>query len=280
MKEYRQLEDSEIQQLIARNCSAENWKTVLVTNDFTPIRLADCHFTGNVCLGSQTETILLFGGVKKECGIYHAHIHNCTIGSNVYINHVKNYLANYQIEDHVIIDNVDRCAVEGTCTFGNGLKVEVLDETGGRKIPIYDQLSAHLAYIMAFYKHRHAIILKLEKLIQEYTQKVSSPVGLIGEYSQILNCREIRNVKIGPYAKISGASILQDGSLNSNREAPVKIGADAILKNFIVSSGSEISEGAIVSNCFIGQGCMLSAQYSAQNSLFSKLARFLPAPTP
>ena len=127
MKEYRQLEDSEIQQLIARNCSAENWKTVLVTNDFTPTRLADCHFTGNVCLGSQTETISLFGGVKKECGIYHAHIHNCTIGSNVYINHVKNYLANYQIEDHVIIDNVDLCAVEGTCTFGNGLKVEVLD---------------------------------------------------------------------------------------------------------------------------------------------------------
>lgn len=268
MKEYRQLEDSEIQQLIARNCSAENWKTVLVTNDFTPTRLADCHFTGNVCLGSQTETISLFGGVKKECGIYHAHIHNCTIGSNVYINHVKNYLANYQIEDHVIIDNVDLCAVEGTCTFGNGLKVEVLDETGGRKIPIYDQLSAHLAYIMAFYKHRHAIILKLEKLIQEYTQKVSSPVGFIGEHSQIFNCREIRNVKIGPYAKISGASILQDGSLNSNREAPIKIGADAILKNFIVSSGSEISEGAIVSNCFIGQGCMLSAQYSAQNSLF------------
>lgn len=268
MKEYRQLEDSEIQQLIARNCSADNWKTVLVTNDFTPTRLADCHFTGNVCLGSQTETILLFGGVKKKCGIYHAHIHNCTIGSNVYINHVKNYLANYQIEDHVIIDNVDRCAVEGTCTFGNGLKVEVLDETGGRKIQIYDQLSAHLAYIMAFYKHRHTIILKLEKLIQEYTQKVSSPVGFIGEHSQIFNCREIRNVRIGPYAKISGASILQDGSLNSNREAPIKIGADAILKNFIVSSGSEISEGAIVSNCFIGQGCMLSAQYSAQNSLF------------
>ncbi|MCW0483587.1 DUF4954 family protein [Gaoshiqia sediminis] len=265
---YRKLTAEEIQALAANNCSSENWETILVTDEFNPARFISSRFSGQVSLGPQTGQISLFGGVKKDCGIYYAHIHNCSIGTDVYINHIKNYIANYRIEDHVIIDNTDICAVEGTCSFGNGFKVEVLDETGGRKVAIYDKLSAHLAYIMAFYKHRHSTIQKLEELIQDYTEKIKSAQGVIGEHTQIFNCREIRNVKIGPYTEISGASTLKNGSLNSTREAPVKIGPEAILKNFIVSSGSEVSDGAIVSNCFIGQGCVLSSQYSAQNSLF------------
>ena len=61
------------------------------------------------------------------------------------------------------------CAVEGESTFGNGTKVEVLDETGGRTVVIYDELSAHLAYIMAYYKHRHDVICKVESVITSYS---------------------------------------------------------------------------------------------------------------
>ena len=38
--------------------------------------------------------------------------------------------------------------VEGKATFGNNVEVSVLNETGGREVPIYDGLSASLAYIM------------------------------------------------------------------------------------------------------------------------------------
>ena len=266
--EYRQLTDQEIKDLKLNNCTSEDWNQVHVAKQFSPTRFFSCRFSGTVRIGNQIDQITLFGGVKKDCGIYYTHIHNCTVGDNIFINHVKNYIANYIIENDVIIDNTDICAVEGQCTFGNGLEVEVLDETGGRKVIIYDHLSAHLAYIMAFYKHRHEVILILESLIEAYTKKISSSRGIIGHHSQIFNCRKIKNVKVGPYTFIDGASILENGSLNSNEFAPVKLGHEAILKNFIVSSGSEISDGAIVSNCFIGQGCVLSSQYSAQNSLF------------
>ena len=266
--QYRPLAEAEIDALKLNNCSSENWRLVQVSANFDPSRFLNSRFSGTVYIAPQTEEVYLFGGVTKACGIYFSHIHNCTIGPNVYINHIKNYIANYDIEDHVIIDNTDICAVDGSSSFGNGILVEVLDETGGRKVPVYDKLSAHLAYIMAFYKHRHSTIQKIENLIGQYARDVSSTRGRIGQHSQIFNCREIRNVKIGPYTRINGASVLENGSLNGNREAPVKLGNEAILKNFIVSSGSEISDGAIVSNCFIGQGCILSSQYSAQNSLF------------
>ena len=109
---------------------------------------------------------------------------------------------------------------------------------------------------------------KIEKLIETYTEGVKSDYGFIGRYSKITNCKEIKNVKIGAHAKISGSSKIINGSINSNEAAPVTIGHDVILKNFIISSGSEVIDGAIVSDCFIGQGCMLGSQYSAENSLF------------
>jgi len=40
------------------------------------------------------------------------------------------------------------------------------------------------------------------------------------------------------------------------------------MDNFIVCSGSTISDSTLISNCFIGQGCILDKQYSAVDSLF------------
>ncbi len=270
MKElkYRSLTPTDIAALKANNCTSANWEEITVCDPFEASRFIACRFSGKVAIAPQIGVLTLYGGVEKECGIYYAHLHNCIVDSNVYINHIKNYIANYHIEEDVIIDNTDIIAVSGRSSFGNGINVEVLDETGGRKIKIYDKLSAHLAYIMAFYKHRNEVVTTLEQLIENYTDEISTDFGRIGHHSQIINCREIKNVRISEYSIIDGASILENGSLNGNKQAPVKIGHEAILKNFIVSSGSEVSDGAIVSNCFIGQGCSLSSQYSAQNSLF------------
>lgn len=266
--QHRQLTNDEIQSLEQQFCRADDWSKVLVKPDFLTSRVVAVHFSGDVKIGSLDCEFTQAGGVTKQCGIYNAHIHNCTIGDYVYINHVKNYIANYIIEDHVFIDNTDICVVEKQCTFGNGTQVEVLDETGGRKVVIYDKLSAHLAYMLAFYKHRIKVVQKIESMIADYCLSVASDKGVIGAYTKITNCREIRNVKLGPYTQVNGCSTLQNGSVNSSSSAPVKIGHDTILKNFIVSSGTEITDGAIIENCFIGQGCAISSQYSAQNSLF------------
>jgi hypothetical protein len=160
------------------------------------------------------------------------------------------------------------CFIGGETSFGNGIKVSTLDETGGRGVMIYDKLSAHLAYFLAWYKHRHCLIGELESMITAYAESVKSDHGLIGEYSVIRNCRKIRNVKFGPHSQILGPTRLENGSVNSNQFAPVKLGSGIVAENFIISSGSEISDGSIVSNCFIGQGCTLGKQYSAENSLF------------
>jgi hypothetical protein len=264
---YRALAATEIDILERQGCSGQLHR-IFVKAGFDARFVKQVHFSGENYLGANSCTITFPGGVEKQCGIYQASLHNCTVGDRVFINQVHNYLANYHIEDDVVIENIECCTIDSPTSFGNGTKVAVLDETGGRQVMIYDKLSAHLAYVMAFYKHRQKMVNELEAMISAYSESLKADYGLIGHHSKIRNCRQIVNMKIGPYSQVDGAIRLKNGTLNSNEFAPVVIGQATIAENFIASSGSEISDGAIVSNCFVGQGCILGKQYSAENSLF------------
>jgi hypothetical protein len=267
-QEYRPLVMPEIEILKQQGCTSTDWEQISVSNLFSPEMVHNVQFSGSVSLGDNSGTVAFSGGIVRNCGIYNASIHNCSIGDHVYIHHISNYIANYDIEDHVILENIELCFIDGETSFGNGIKVSTLDETGGRGVMIYDKLSAHLAYFQAWYKHRHGLIQEIESKITEYAESVKSNRGTIGKFSVIRNCRLIKNVKFGPYSQIYGPTRLENGSVNSNKFAPIKLGAGILAENFIVSSGAEISDGVIISNCFIGQGSILGKQYSAENSLF------------
>lgn len=267
-QEYRPLSVTEVKLLKLQGCTSTDWEQIFVGNTFITENVRNVQFSGCVRIGDNSGTVEFNGGIVRNCGIYNASVHNCTIGNHVYIHHICNYIANYDIHDHVILENIELCYIENETSFGNGIKVSTLDETGGRGVMIYDKLSAHLAYFLAWYKHRHCLIQELESKITKYAESVKSNRGTIGTYSVILNCRQIKNVKFGPYSQVFGSTRLENGSVNSNEHAPVKLGAGILAENFIISSGSEIADGTIISSCFIGQGCTLGKQYSAENSLF------------
>ena len=265
---YRKLTNDEIGQLIVQGCYCEDWNLIGVVPDFLPDNVKFTKFSGINQLGRFDEEITLYGGVRMKTGIVHAHIHNCTIEDNSLINSVKSYIANYHIGKNVIIHNLDQLAVEGTTSFGNGIRVKVINESGGREIPIYDHLSAHVAYILALYRHRMNAVNEIERLIAIYVNYISASRGSVSNGVQLINCGTIRNVKIGPYAVLEGVSKLNNGSINSTAADPVTIGQGSILENFIVCSGTRITDSTLVSNCFIGQGCILDKHYSAVESVF------------
>jgi len=265
---FRPLSAEEITRLTQQGCSCDDWSGVQVIEGFDPGKVKSTHFSGNVKLGVFEEQVSFPGGITKPAGISNATIHNCTVGNNVYINHIRNYIANYIIEDNVVIENVDLLAVEGVSSFGNGTEVAVVNEAGGREITIYDHLSAHTAYIIAFYRHRPKVIENLQKMIADYTKSVTSSMGLLAKGARLINCRIIKNVKAGPSSVIEGANSLQNGSINSCPEAPVYIGPGVFAEDFIACSGSKITDGTIICKCFVGQGTVLARQYSAENSVY------------
>lgn len=265
---YRPLSEEEIGRLKQQNCNAGDWKRIKVVEKFQPDYIFNVRFSGSIYLGSFESTFSLDGGLIKHAGIFNATLHNCRIGNDVLIENIAGYIANYRIGDKCFIQNVNLLVVEKRNSFGNGVAVSVLNETGGREVPIFNELSAHLAYIIALYRHLPVLTDRLKELIDRYAEEHSSDTGKIGANTTIVNCGSIRNVMIGENCTIDGASRLKNGSINSNASAPVFIGHNVVAEDFILSSGASVTDGATLVRCFIGQACHLGHLFSAHDSLF------------
>ena len=265
---YRHLTPEETAQLERQLCHSHDWDKVMVSEGFSPDYVFSSRFSGDIRLGSFRKEFLLAGGMKKHAGLYHVTLHNVEVGDDCCIESVNNYIANYRIGRDTFIENVDTVICDGDTSFGNGVEVSVLNETGGREVTIYDRLSAQQAYVMALYRHRPELIGRMRGLIGDYIASVTSSVGTIGPDSVIVDTGYIKNVKIGERCKIEGASRLKNGSINSTVSAPVHIGVGVIGDDFIISSGASVEDGVTFSRCFIGQACKLGHNYSASDSLF------------
>ena len=265
---YRHLTIDERAQLERQLCTASDWDRVLVSESFTPDHVFSSRFTGDIRLGTFEKEFSLAGGMKKHAGLYHVTLHNVEVGDNCCIESVNNYIANYRIGHDTFIENVDIILCDGESSFGNGVEVSVLNETGGREVTIFDRLSAQQAYVMALYRHRPVLIERIRALIGDYVASVKSSTGVIGCRSTIVDTGYIKNVKVGDDCKIEGASRLKNGSINSCEAAPVHIGVGVIGDDFIICSGSSVEDGVTFSRYFIGQACKLGHNYSASDSLF------------
>lgn len=268
MKNYRSLTNEEINRLEAQACSASDWNDVQVDEYFTPDYVHHARFSGKVRLGVFEYEFALPGGICKHAGLSYVTLHNVMVGDNCCIENVKNYIANYEIGAYTFIENVDIILVDKKSRFGNGVEVSVLNETGGREVMIHDRLSAHQAYIMALYRHRPQLIERMKTLIEAYADEHASDVGTIGSHVTIVNSGYIKNVRIGDYCEIEGAGRLKNGSINSNAADPVHIGYGVVCDDFIISSGSHIEDGTMITRCFVGQACHMGHNYSASDSLF------------
>ena len=265
---FRKLTAQEIAQLEAQGCTAKNWADVEVAEAFNPLYVRNAHFSGKNQLGVFGKEIELPGGLSIHSGIYNATLHNCEVGDDAHLYNIHNYIANYHIGVNTCIENVNAILVDGKTTFGNGVRVPVMNEGGGREIPIFNELSASLAYILTLYRHRPKMIHELEQQIDAYAEAQASDHGYIGDHARILNCGSIKNVRVGDYAELIGVSRLKNGSINSNQAAPVRLGSGVKCMDFILASGVEIGDSTLVDKCFVGQGTVFDKHYSAGESLF------------
>lgn len=268
MDGFRKLTEGEVRTLEAHLCTAADWDMIEVSEDFSPEYVRNTRFSGRIRMGAFRKEFALPGGMRKHSGLYHATLHNVVVGDDCCIENVKNYIANYTIGHDTFIENVDIILTDGTSSFGNGVEVSVLSETGGREVAIHDRLSAQTAYIMALYRHRPEMISRLKEMVAHYVEGVSSDMGTIGSDVVIVDSGYIKNVKVGDCCKIEGASRLKNGSINSTYDAPVHVGVGVIGDDFIISGGACVEDGVTFSRCFIGQACKLGHNYSATDSLF------------
>lgn len=259
--DYPVLTKSQIVQLEHQGCYCKNWESVRINPQSDLSLIRNVRFYGNVEIGVITEDDC------SEKGIFNAVIRNCEIGDNVYISNIGGELRGCQIGNEVRIENVGRIVFDEEASCGLGVSVSVLDETGSRQVYLYPGLSSQMAALMA-YKPKWTEN-ELLPMLQDYYY--DHPLSTsIGDGSVIIDTVSIINVHIDKYVKIEGVKHLKNGAIINNASkgtglAYVGIGVDA--ENFIIED-AEVSTGATLRNCFVGQGCAIVKGFTAHDSLF------------
>lgn len=269
MTQYRNLTAGEIATLESRGCSAaDGWNSVLVSDGFNAGRLSRVRFSGIVRLGRLEGTFRRLGGIVLPAEISDVALHNVTVGDDVRIVRVANYIANYDIAEGVLIEHVDNVVATLDSRFGIGTEVSVLNETGGREVPVYERLSAQTAYLIAMYRHKSDMVERLVTMIKVHADSFFGERGRIGAHAEIVNAGTVRNVNVGDYARIEGATRLVDGTISASEADPVYVGRDVIAEGFVFATGCRVDAGAVVHHCFVGQATHLTHLFSAHDSLF------------
>lgn len=267
-KTYRNLTDDEIKTLAAHHCRCDDWSRVQVAEGFDAARVCGSSFSGDVRLGANGGTLSEGAGPPRSCGVYGAMLHDCTVGDDCRIAKVGLHVAGYEIGDGAWIENVGRIETGPDATFGSGVEVEALNEGGGREIALFERLNSQFAYLMCVHRHRTATIEKLEAMAKAEAARVAGGKGTIGAGARIFDVKKIVDVRIGPAARIDGASSLKNGSILSSPDAPTVIGADVVADNFIVAESTKVTDGAVLGATFVGQGCQIGKQFSSEGSVF------------
>ena len=267
-KSYRKLTEAEISVLSAQGCTSESWELVEVADGFRPEFVRTVHFSGSVRLGGNGSEIPLPGGVVRRSGVYRAALHDCTVGDDALISNVGRYVANYDIGDRAVIENVGEMICDGATAFGNGVEVAAVNEAGGREVPIFDGLTAQIAYVIAMYRHRPQTVRRMNAMIAGYAERRVSRRGTIGADSRIVNTLSLFNVAVGESAVVDGASSLRNGTVNSTPQSPSTVGAGVTASDFILACSARVDTGSMLRRCFVGEGVVIENGFSAENSLF------------
>lgn len=184
------------------------------------------------------------------------------------LNRIRNvrFAGDILIGADVTIENIGLLEMEAEADCGIGSEVCVLDETGSRSVRIYPGLSSQMAMLIA--RDPAWAQGPAKQTIDDHVNNFEADRA-IGDGAIIRNCRYIVNVSIGREVRIEGASSLRNGCIINNAapgRALARIGAGVDAENFIIEDGVADS-GAIIRNCYIGQGAVLEKGFTAHDSL-------------
>ena len=292
---WRRLSQAEKEALIRNGNTANDWNSILVGTGFNTDVVRDNKFTGFVRIGNLSDDVLQYHDLRLPVGITNSYISSCDIGSNVAIHNVR-YLSHYIIGDNCMLFNIDEMACTDHSKFGNGIVkdgepedvriyLEIMNETGCRKVCPFDGMIAADAYLWGKYIDDTPLQERLKELTQKRYDSRRGYYGTIGDRCVIKNSSIIKDVKIGECCYIKGASKIKNVTINSSDKEPTQIGENVIMVNgivgygcnifysttsvrFILGSNSKLKYGARLINSFMGDNSTISCCEVLNNLIF------------
>lgn len=266
--DYRSLTVDEIEQLEAHGCTAEDWTTINVADDFMPHHIYNVAFYGEVNLGVFEKQIEIDEGFFRHSGLRNATLRDVTVGDNCLIENIGSYIYRYTIGEECYVANVGVMATGEGATYGQNTAVAVMNEAGGGNVIVYDGLTCQTAAFMLRCAANKPLFDTVAEMVRSYVAERRPEHGTVGYRVKIVNTRELINVVVADDCEISGASRLSDCTISGSPAATVYVGADTICENSVISAGASVLDGARIYNCFVGEACHIGKGFLAESSLF------------
>ncbi len=250
---WRNLSKDEINILIENHNISTNWKNIYVADPFDPHQIKNSEFYGMIRICGLEKCTLNHHDLNLPAGINNSKIISCDIGENSAIHNVS-YLSHYIIGDNCILINIGEMHTTNYAKFGNGIIkdgekenirvwLDLINETGSRKVIPFDGMIPADAYIWSKYKDDTELQARLIEITQSGFDSSRGYYGTIGNQTVIKHSRILKDVIIGDHCYIKGANKLKNLTINSSEAEPVQIGEGVELVNGIIGFGCHIFYG-------------------------------------
>jgi hypothetical protein len=239
----RPLHDAEIKRLSEKGNRAQDWSALRVSPGFSPDHLSNCRFFGPCFLGSFDGSPVDVGAsLRLPSGIHDSIIIDSIIGDGCCVWNVKG-LNNYFIEERAVLYNIGTLSCSPLSTFGNGREIVIGNETGGREVLSFADMTMPIAQEAAMHRD---VIETYRQFIAAYLERVRVGFGTIGAGSRICNCPRIVDAFIGANAQVNTATLIENATVLSSLEESTRIEDGTYVRNSCVQWGCRVSSMGIV----------------------------------
>ncbi|MDR1786802.1 MAG: DUF4954 family protein [Spirochaetaceae bacterium] len=276
---FRHLEDREIAALEANRNRSPDWSRVYVARGaaFNPGQVWDSEFAGVVRIGGLAPGKLTFHDLELESGIYRSYIEDCDLAADVCVRNVG-YLKNYSIGRGVILFNIQEMSATRHSKFGNGwlkegedesnrIWIGVANENDKRAVLPFEGMITADAWLWSRFREDPELLGAFLRLTERDNDRRLNTRGIVEERAVIKNTVLLKDVKVGAWAYIKGASKLKNMTILSSREESSQIGEGVEMVNGIMGYGSKVFYQAAAVRFVIGRNCQLKYGARLLNSV-------------
>ena len=244
--DVRSLRDDEIRMLKEQGNVSDNWAAVLVAGDFTPAAIFSSSFYGECRLGRFDGTASgTPGSLGLPQGICRSTVINCEIGSGCAL-HDAGAVSNCVVMDGAVLANNGSISASGSCSFGNGIEIAVGNETGGREVASFAELTIPVAEAVAKNRADKKLLDEYREFIAQYVERSTAPSGYIGKNAVVRNTGTVEDSFIGDFVSVIGATLVRNSTVLAAPDEKTVIGHGAFVADSCIQWGSEVTSMAIV----------------------------------
>lgn len=263
----RKLADHEIAQLEKQGNRSFEWQLVSVREGFTPDSIFDTTFAGECRIGRFDKIDLAISGtITHRAGIYNSLVIGSSIGDNCLVRDAG-IVANCHVGSGAVIFQVNELSASGKPGFGNGCTITIGNETGGREIASYAEMTIPVAEAVLKNRNDAGLQRRYADFIESYRACCALPFGVVAAGARITCSSAIKDSFIGSDVRIDGVTLVENCTVLGSPGEETSISHGSIVRNSCVQWGCEVTSMAIVESSVLTEHSHVERHGKATSSI-------------